>query len=379
MRVAIDAHTLGSGQGGDETMLRGVLSGLAACKAPTDVFPIFVATDGQLPQAVLDRPDFPIARTMRRLPGLVHFSLRMPWALYGSKRKLDAELLFAVNHGPVIAPLPVVLLIQDLSFFHRPDFYPLADRVRLNQVMRRQARRARAVVTVSEFCRSDIIETFGIAGERVFTIPNAITEPPPFDEEDRDAGTRWLEQKGVDGPFVLYLGNLHPRKNLPRLIRSFIRAKQQSSVLDDHKLVIAGARWWGEGDEESAAAERSHDIVFLGRVSNEQREWCMRLATTLAYVSLFEGFGLPHLEAMIRGTPVLTSDVTSLPEVTGDAAVQVDPLDEDAIVDGLIRVVGDETLREELVTTGFSQARSFNPHRTGQAAVRAFRGALALG
>lgn len=378
MRVAVDAHTLGSGQGGDETMLGGVLVGLAEAKGPEDVFPLFVASDGLLPEVVVGRSDFPVVHRMRRLPGIAHFPFRMPWLLYRSRRALAAELLFAVNHGPVVSPVPVVLMIQDLSFFHRPDFYPLRDRVRLNQVMRRQALRARAVVTVSEFCRDDIIETFGVAGDRVFTIPNAITEPPPFDEDERTAGTRWLKENGVDGPFVLYLGNLHPRKNLPRLIRAFIRAKDHSSVLGDCKLVIAGARWWGGGEEEGAAKERPDEIVLLGRVSALEREWCMRLASALAYVSLFEGFGLPPLEAMIRGTPVLTSNVTSLPEVTGDASLQVDPLDEDAIADGLIKLVGDEVLRADLISRGLVQARSFNSRRTGEAAMQAFHAALAL-
>ncbi|KAA0234418.1 MAG: hypothetical protein JJLCMIEE_02675 [Acidimicrobiales bacterium] len=378
MRVAVDAHTLGSGQGGDETMLGGVLVGLSETKAPEDVFPLFVASDGVLPEAVAGRSDFPVVQRMQRLPGVAHFPVRMPWLLYRNRRALAAELIFAVNHGPVVSPVPVVLMIQDLSFFHRPDFYPLTDRIRLNQVMRRQALRARAVATVSEFCRNDIIETFGVAGDRVFTIPNAITEPPPFDEADRAAGTRWLKEKGVDGPFVLYLGNLHPRKNLPRLIRAFLRAKDHDSVLEDCKLVIAGARWWGEGAEERAATERPDEIVLLGRISALEREWCMRLATAMAYVSLFEGFGLPPLEAMIRGTPVLTSNVTSLPEVTGEASLQVDPLDEDAIADGLIKVVSDEVLRSDLIDRGLDQARTFNTRRTGEAAMRAFHAAVAL-
>jgi glycosyltransferase involved in cell wall biosynthesis len=245
------------------------------------------------------------------------------------------------------------------------------------EIVPRLARRARVVLTVSEHARNDLIEGLGLPEDRVFVTPNMVAPPPPFSADDEARGASWLEGHGITGPFLLYLGNLHRRKNVVRTVRAFIEAKKHHPELADHQMAIAGAAWWGSDAEHEATTDAPPgSVVYLGRVDDWQREVVLHLASALSYVSVFEGFGLPPLEAMARETPVITSNATSLPEVVGDAAVMVDPFDEHAIAEGITRILTDTELRDDLVTKGVPRAAAFTPERTGRAAMHAFRAAL---
>ena len=177
-----------------------------------------------------------------------------------------------------------------------------------------------------------------------------------------------LTEHNVDGPFILYLGNLHPRKNVARTIRAFSEARRIDHALRDHQLVIAGARWWGAGEEEAAAAAAPNSVVFLGRVDDDTRQVLLEEADALVYVSRFEGFGLPPLEAMAASTPVLAADAAALPEVTGGAALLVDPYDDRAITEGIRRILTDDALRADLIARGRVRASHYDLETTGAAA-----------
>ena len=377
MRVAIDGLPLGSGQGGDETMLTGFLTGLSVAAGPNDEFPMFMSSGGALPAPVVDDPRFPIAREFRRVHGIAHYSSRFPAELAAYARRRPLDLVFSANKGPVWAPCSKALMVQDLSFVHYPNHYPPTNYRLLMEIVPRLARRARVVLTVSEHARNDLIEGLGLPEDRVFVTPNTIAPPPPFSTDDEARGASWLEGHGITGPFLLYLGNLHRRKNVVRTVRAFIEAKKHHPELADHQMAIAGAAWWGsEAEHEATADAPPGSVVYLGRVDDWQREVVLHLASALSYVSVFEGFGLPPLEAMARETPVITSNATSLPEVVGDAAVMVDPFDEHAIAEGITRILTDTALRDDLVAKGVPRAAAFTPERTGRAAMHAFRAAL---
>jgi glycosyltransferase involved in cell wall biosynthesis len=159
---------------------------------------------------------------------------------------------------------------------------------------------------------------------------------------------------------------------VPLLIRSFLTARQGVPALREHRLVIAGGRWW-RGTEEQVAAAGSDRVHFLGRVSDDIRSRLLAGASALAYLSLFEGFGLPPLEAMAHGTPVLASSLTSLPEVCGAGALLVDPRSPAAVLDGLVSVLTDETVRTRLRRAGPQIAGSYDVDRVGRAVLEAFR------
>lgn len=358
-------------------MLTGALEGLAIAARPDDEFTVVAARGVDLPAAVTSDDRFEVRRVVRR-PGPVHFSAVLPRLLAGLSPQ--ADLVFSPTHGPLRAATPVALMVQDLSFEHRPQDYPLPARLRLQRTVRAQVRTARVVLTVSDHARDDLIATYGLDPSRVFRVPNAALPPVSVDAGELECQRSWLLDAGVPGPFLLYLGNLHPRKNVIGAIAAFAVAQRAHPALADHRLVVAGGRWWGTGEEAAArklAAPGS--VVFLGRVDEAQRELLLRDAAALVYPSLFEGFGLPPLEAMSRGTPVVASRVTSIPEVVGDGALLVDPLDTAELAKALIRVTSDPELAAELSQRGRRRAAVFSVEATGEALRAAFQSAIDLG
>jgi glycosyltransferase involved in cell wall biosynthesis len=253
--------------------------------------------------------------------------------------------------------------------------------VRLNVLVSLQVRRAQAILTSSCFSRNDLIASYKLPPGRVFVVPLSVPRPPPCTTPmsvlERSGR---LANLGLRAPFFLFVGNLHPRKNVVRLIQAFGRARRACPALAQHQLAIVGGAWWDGGAAEQAAARAAApgSVVLVGRVSNQQRDFLLRAAVALAYPSLFEGFGLPPLEAMAAGTPVVASATSALPEVLGDAALLVDPYDLDALATALVRVATDEALRHELRRRGHARAAGFNVRRTGISALAAFRTAACM-
>ncbi len=221
------------------------------------------------------------------------------------------------------------------------------------------ARRATRVMTVSESSKRDILRYVDIPPERIDVIYNAYDERFAIEPREEDVA-RVRERYQLDDQFVLYAGNVKPHKNLERLIHAFHLVRQQG--LDHLKLVLIG-------DEIARYAQlrravhhyQLHKYVrFLGYLPETTLAIMYRLAGVFVFPSLYEGFGLPPLEAMASGTPVVTSNVSSLPEVAGDAAVLVDPYDPEAIAEGIYRVLTNDELRDALRRKGSLRARQFS-------------------
>jgi glycosyltransferase involved in cell wall biosynthesis len=295
------------------------------------------------------------------VPRLLRYAVVLPWALAQAP---PPDLLHCAVHAPLPSPFPLVYQLHDASFRRHPEYFPNTTRWRLNLLVPLHLRSARQVTTISEFSRRDVAAALGVRPERIRVVPGAVTVVAPRP----DVANATLARLRLDRPYVLYLGNLHPRKNVARLIDAFTRARGMTPGLKRHQLVIAGARWWGGGEEAEATRRAPAGAVrWLGLLATAQ---------ALAYPSLFEGFGLPPLEAMAVGTPVLASNVTAMPEVLDDAALLVDPLDVDAMADGLTRLLADGALVAELRRRGLERALRFSPRSCGEAALDAFRAAM---
>jgi glycosyltransferase involved in cell wall biosynthesis len=221
------------------------------------------------------------------------------------------------------------------------------------------ARRATRIMTVSESSKRDILRFVDAPPGKIDVIYNAYDERFGIEPGEEDV-LRVRERYQLQDPFVLYAGNVKPHKNLERLIDAF--SLLRGRALDHVKLVLIG-----DDISKYAALRRAvhqhqlhRRVRFLGYMPEETLGALYRLANVFVFPSLYEGFGLPPLEAMASGTPVVTSNVSSLPEVAGDAAVLVDPYDPGAIADGIQRVLTDETLRAELRRKGLARARQFS-------------------
>ena len=225
------------------------------------------------------------------------------------------------------------------------------------------ARRSRRILTVSEASKRDIIRFLNVPPEKIVVVYNAIDEPFRVTPSE-EAIARVRERYQLDHRFVLYVGNIKPHKNLVRLIEAFDRLRKCG--FDELTLLIIG-------DEISKLpalrrAVHSHKlhrhVRFLGYLPDDTLAILYRLAAVFVFPSLSEGFGLPPIEAMACGAPVVTSNVSSLPEVTGGAAVLVDPYDVESIADGIVRVLSNPALREELRVKGIARAREFSWERS---------------
>ena len=281
---------------------------------------------------------------------------------------LRFDVLFAPNFvPPPTASRRLVLTVHDLAFRRFPETAPQTTR-RWLQRLDRAIHQAAEVVVPSEATKVDVLELYGVPEERVAVIHHGVDtdriRPARPAEVDR-----FRREHSVEGPYLLFLGGLEPRKNLPRLVEAYGR------LPDAPALVIAGASvaWNPEGRDELDAALASLDgrarerVVMTGYLGERDKVAALTGAEALVFPSLYEGFGFPVLEAMACGTPVLTSDVSSLPEVAGRDAVLVDPLDVGAIEDGMRRVVEDRALRKALIEGGRERVRSFTWTRSAVA------------
>ncbi len=296
-----------------------------------------------------------------------------PWVI----RRERLHLLHALAYvTPVIAPCPTVVTVHDLSFVRYPEAFRPLNRLYLRVMTRRSVFRARRIITDSRSTQNDLVTLWGVSADRISVVPIGVEgdyRPAPAAEVEA-----FRRHRGLPDRFVLYLGTLEPRKNVTAAIAAFARWVQATG---DRKtwLVVAGAKGWYYQTvfARVQALGLADRVLFPGYVPAAELPAWYRAAEVFVYPSLYEGFGLPPLEAMACGTPVITSNTSSLPEVVGDAALLVDPYDVEAIAEALARLLEDEELRQRLREAGLARARQFSWERTARETLAAYR--LALG
>jgi len=293
---------------------------------------------------------------------------------YSVREQLSVPVALArarvdLYHAPhyVVSPLtrcPYVVTIHDCIHLRFPQYLPnRAAHLYARTMMSIAAKRAERVLTVSQASKDDILHYLGVPSSKVEVIYNALDERLAAAPTADDVA-RVRERFQLTSPFILYAGNIKPHKNLERVIEAYSILRRRG--VEDVKLLIIG-------DEISKYQnlrrlvhrfQLHQQVRFLGFVPDATLAALYRLANVFVFPSLYEGFGLPPLEAMAAGTPVITSNVSSLPEVVGDAAVLVDPLNASAIADGMVRVLRDESLRSDLIRRGRERVKMFSWERS---------------
>ena len=291
--------------------------------------------------------------------------------------RMEWLIRFDVLFAPNFVPPPtrtgrLVITVHDVAFRLFPDTAPhstLRWLTRLDRALRQAAR----IIVVSEQTKRDLLERYSVSEDRVAVVPNGV-EAGAFHSVADSQISAARREFGIDGPYLISLGGIEPRKNLPRVVRAFARLPSDIRPT----LVVAGWRteWNPEGWNElqDALDELPASLRSIVRVTGyvpEQRKAALLAgAEGLVYPSLYEGFGLQVLEAMAAGTPVLTSNVSALPEVAGDAAVLVDPTDVDAIANGMEKLLRDDDLRKDLRERGRARAERFSWEETARRTVQ---------
>lgn len=371
MRVAIDArklHDYGIG-----TYVRNLLHELARQDDDTEYVLLSAAEDVELLRALGPRFQPVVERSGK-------YSLREQVSLPITLARARVDLYHSPHY--VVPRLPVgrfIVTIHDCIHLRFPQYLPSRAAIHYAKAMMSSAaRRAERILTVSQASKEDILHYLHVPAGKVEVVYNALDErfaAAPDEETIRRVRERFL----LAGPFLLYTGNIKPHKNVDRVIEAFSLLRQSSSEADLKLLII--------GDEISkypnlrrlVHRHQLHQHVrFLGFVPDATLAVLYRLAAVFVFPSLYEGFGLPTLEAMAAGTPVVTSNVSSLPEVVGDAALLVDPMDPAAIAAAVRRVRHEPALRADLVQRGRERVKAFSWERS-VARVRAIYGEVVKG
>jgi len=284
-----------------------------------------------------------------------------------ARRAVDVLFLPAGNRRlPAHSPVPTVGTVHDLAPLVLPGKYDASRRVYLNSVLPRLIRRLDRVLTVSESSACDIERLVGVARDRIDVVPLGVDRTRYF-PRDPDRARTVAAEYGIPGPYLIYVSRLeHPGKNHVRLIEAFDRLR--SRVDERIRLVLAGPDWFRAGEIHAAAARArfADDIVFPGFVAGADLPWLVAGARAACIPSLYEGFGLPVLEAMASDVPVACSDRGSLPEVAGDAAANFDATDVEGMAEALESVLFDDELRTRLRTRGQDRVGRFTWEATAR-------------
>lgn len=265
----------------------------------------------------------------------------------------------------------VITTIYDMTYLRCPETMASDNLKHLQRGIEYSARRSDHIITISEFSKCEIVELLNIPEERISVIPCA----PSLPEKPEEFHV-CKKKFHITRPYLLYVGTIEPRKNLERLLQAFDRLKQQYHI--PHQLILAGGKGWRDEGIYRTATELpcSGDIVFTGYVTGAEKSALYQNANVFLFPSLYEGFGIPPLEAMYHGCPVVCSDAASLPEVVGDAAQLVDPLEVESIAQGIWKVLSDDGYAEGLIKRGYQRLERFTWDIAAEKLVRTCKMAL---
>jgi len=373
VRVGFDATPAVRQGGGIGRYTRELLRALGQADQQSR-YRLFYASPPGAPQQPL--PALPANFTVRRLP-LDDVWFARVW--HRAQLPLPVEWITGpidLFHSPDFTLPPTrrgtrtLLTVHDLSFVRDPDSALPVLRDYLNKVVPRSVARADSVLADSAATRADLVELYGTAPEKISVLYSGVNESfKPIGDAAALQAVRARYGLG-QRPFILAVGTLQPRKNYARLIRAFAQVGET-----DLALVIAGGRGWLY-DEIFAEVERlglGQRVIFPGFVADQDLPALYSAAAVLAYPSIYEGFGLPILEAFACGTPVVSSNASCLPEVTGDAALLIDPSDVAALADALARALTDTALRAQLTAAGLARAQQFTWQAAAQQLLAEYR------
>ncbi len=259
---------------------------------------------------------------------------------------------------PLNCSTPTLSVIHDLNFEHFPEDMPFFVRNYYRYYYHSIAKGATRLATVSEFSKQDLEKTYHVDPTKIDVVYNGVSSTYKPLSAGEISETR--KKYSQDEPYFLFVGSIHQRKNLPNMMKAFTEFRKKSSR--NFKFIIAGAkRWWNEEMENAfEKSEFKNDILFIGRVNDEELPKLFASAHALLFVSKFEGFGIPIIESMKCEVPVITSTTTSMPEVAGNAALLANPDSVDAISEAMKRISDDESLRKNLSTKGIERAKEFS-------------------
>jgi glycosyltransferase involved in cell wall biosynthesis len=276
------------------------------------------------------------------------------------------DIYHGTNYSlPLFAKTKMVLTIFDMISFLSSKWYKSISRYRVQKLLNLSAKRADKIITGSENSKKDIVNILGIPEEKIKVIYIGVDEEYKIINDQ--SKLNFVKAKySISKKFILHVGSMNPRKNIPRLIEAYGKLPMQ--LLKEYRLVLVGEKGW-RSNEILAKIEQlglKNSVIFTGLVEDDDLPLLMNEASLLAFPSLYEGFGIPPLEAMACGVPVVASNASSIPEVVGDAALLFDPYNVEEMTALICEVLTDEELRDDLVKRGFEHMKHFSWEKAAQ-------------
>ena len=291
----------------------------------------------------------------------IWFEIMIP----GLLKRIGADLFLSTDgYLPLRSKVPSVGVIHDINFVHRPADITYISRSYYSYFFPKFAKKANRIVTVSEYSRRDIINQLDVPEDKIDMVYNGANELfSPIEESRREDV---MKEHASGSPYFVFVGNLHPRKNVTNLLRAFQLFKDEFQ--NDFKLVIVGRKFFlnKEMEEQFERMPNRDDVLFVGRLSPSELNDVLGAAWALTFVPFFEGFGIPIVEAMYCDLPVIASNATSLPEIAGDAALYAEPESPGSIRDAMVRIVKEKGLREKLIEMGRERRKMFSWDNTAE-------------
>ena len=314
----------------------------------------FIYAENVVPEVILPPTKTPLLYNL-------WFQYQLPRKL----KKLNADIFISPDGNiPLNINIKTVNVIHDLNFEHYPDFLPGKWRKYYRKKFPEFARKSTRLITVSEYSKNDIVQTYGISADKIDIVPNAAADffHPLNDEQKRSVQKEFTQGK----PYFIFVGSLHPRKNINNLLLAFDHLKKRYDL--PHKLVLAGNKMWWTSEMETTwqNMQFKDEVIFTGRVSNEKLNHLLAASEGLVYIPVFEGFGIPLLEAFRCEVPVIYSNVTSLPEVAQGAGIAVQPGNIEEISDAMYILATDKQKSAALIEKGKTRLTHFSWNKSAE-------------
>jgi len=355
MKVAIDLLNLDENSGGFNTYARELIKGFYEIDNENEYLLFINSIIKDVP--FIEKENFKVSRVKTPSPRFIRY-----WEQFYFSNPLSLKGI-DIFHNPFSAPLvfahsKMIVTLHDISPILYPEKHTFYSRAYWNFIWNFGLRRVDAIITDSVSSKNDIIDHFGVKEDKVFVIPLSCNQK--FSEElSQDFVSSILNKYKINKPYILFVGTIEPRKNIQTLLKAFNLL--MGTEYRNHSLVIVGRKGWlyEEIFKMVKDLQIEESVIFTGQVAEDDLPAIYQGASIFVYPSLYEGFGLPPLEAMCSGIPVIVSNTSSLLEVVGDAAITVDPLDVESIVRSIVKVLSDFQLRKNLVQKGKFRCSQF--------------------
>lgn len=300
---------------------------------------------------------FPFVDYKKYLPGAYSHLLI---AAYVDRENID------IFHSPA-STIPLayskkaVVTIHDLAIYHNPDWFPKGQKFSTRVAVPQTIKKAKKIIAVSEYTKKDLIKYFKVSEDKVAVIYNGVEPKKDIDDVKPEDRKIVKDKYEIKQDFILFVGTVQPRKNIEGLIGAF-DSLRSTKIFENYQLVIAGGKGWKYESVYSLVRELAltKKVIFTDYVTKKDKWSLLNAASLFVFPSFYEGFGLSILEAMQQGTPVITSKVTSMPEVLGDAGILADPHDINDVAKAIKKVLNNDALRDELIRKGYRQAKNFS-------------------